>query len=175
MSTYCTGRAKAKVTISNPYLVIGFDAPVSIETRNSITTFTHPMTSPIDQTFANAVFSVELSPPGQTYNNGAYNNPIRECPIPQINGKHIYSDFDNYYADNSGACSYLVTFFPGLIINGVFVLSNDGQYTVTCDDDCPPGQCKCATTNYPGYCCLPCSQVASEIASITAIARSKHE
>ena len=46
------------------------------------------------------------------------------------------------------------------------------NFTVACID-CPDGQCKCVSTNYPGYCCLPCSQVALEIASITAIARSK--
>lgn len=27
------------------------------------------------------------------------------------------------------------------------------NYDVACDDQCPPGYCKCECTNYPGYCC----------------------
>jgi hypothetical protein len=47
------------------------------------------------------------------------------------------------------------------------------EFDVVCGDKCPPGHCKCPSPNYPGYCCLPCAQVARELASITAIARSK--
>lgn len=26
-------------------------------------------------------------------------------------------------------------------------------FEVACNDDCPPGYCKCECVNYPGYCC----------------------
>lgn len=43
------------------------------------------------------------------------------------------------------------------------------SFTVSCGDECPEGYCKCASTNYPGYCCLPCSEVKS---GLLAIARN---
>jgi hypothetical protein len=57
----------------------------------------------------------------------------------------------------------------------VFVATgkSPARYSVVCGDDCPPGHCKCPSPNYPGYCCLPCAQVAGELLAITAIARSK--
>lgn len=42
------------------------------------------------------------------------------------------------------------------------------DYTVACGDDCPPGHLKCNSTNYPGYCCISCSSIASRINSINA-------
>lgn len=39
------------------------------------------------------------------------------------------------------------------------------SYNVSCDS-CPPGTLKCFSTNYPGYCCLPCSPVAADIKGI---------
>lgn len=50
---------------------------------------------------------------------------------------------------------------------GIVVFDKTGNcplnYTVTCDEDCPEGHCKCDTIEYPGYCCLPCSQVAKKL------------
>ncbi|MCM0591341.1 MAG: hypothetical protein KA716_31870 [Gloeotrichia echinulata DEX184] len=61
--------------------------------------------------------------------------------------------------------------------NGTVIFTVEGKnpvtYNVVCGDTCPDGYCKCATTNYPGYCCLPCQQVATQLANIVAIARSK--
>lgn len=39
-------------------------------------------------------------------------------------------------------------------------------FNVVCDDECPPETTKCFSTNYPGYCCLPCSEIAGEIKAI---------
>jgi hypothetical protein len=33
------------------------------------------------------------------------------------------------------------------------------QVSVGCDDDCPPQHMRCRTTAYPGYRCVPCSQL----------------
>ena len=45
-------------------------------------------------------------------------------------------------------------------------------YSVLCDGDCPPGTVKCLSTNYPGYCCLPCSEIKNEIKAIASQVRS---
>ncbi|MFK0735472.1 MAG: hypothetical protein ACFKPT_20380 [Gloeotrichia echinulata GP01] len=85
------------------------------------------------------------------------------------------------YIDNSRRC---VGSIPSAIytltvksLGGVQLFSVSGKssvnYSVVCGDECPPGFCKCPTTNYPGYCCLPCAQVAAELAAIVSIARSK--
>jgi hypothetical protein len=34
------------------------------------------------------------------------------------------------------------------------------------DDDCPEGSHKCTHKKYPGYCCVPCKEVADRINSI---------
>ncbi|XHR81463.1 MAG: hypothetical protein ACFKPT_25115 [Gloeotrichia echinulata GP01] len=78
-------------------------------------------------------------------------------------------------------CSGVVEETDTLVVKdvrtGTLLLSVSGKrpasYNVVCGDGCPPGTCKCASTNYPGYCCLPCAQIAGEIAAISAIARSK--
>lgn len=61
--------------------------------------------------------------------------------------------------------------------NGKQIFKDRGDcpvnFNVVCGDECPLGHCRCATQNYPGYCCLPCAQVAAELAGIAAIARSK--
>jgi len=50
--------------------------------------------------------------------------------------------------------------------------SQNPEYAVTCNDDCPEGTSKCFSTNYPGYCCLPCNEIKAEIRAITSHVRS---
>jgi len=61
--------------------------------------------------------------------------------------------------------------------NGVTLVTFTGKhaakYSVTCGDVCPEGTCKCEQTAYPGYCCLPCGEVASQINDMIQLARSK--
>lgn len=45
------------------------------------------------------------------------------------------------------------------------------SFNVGCNDDCPPGHIRCETSAYPGYCCIPCNEIKSEIAAITSIIR----
>ncbi len=60
--------------------------------------------------------------------------------------------------------------------NGNTVHKADGtcpiNYTVNCGEECPPGTFKCLSTNYPGYCCLPCNEIAGEIKAIANQIRS---
>jgi len=42
------------------------------------------------------------------------------------------------------------------------------SFNVACDEDCPPGYCKCITTKYPGYCCISCKEIAQKINSLAA-------
>lgn len=44
--------------------------------------------------------------------------------------------------------------------------SNKPVYQVSCDDDCPEGSHKCKHDKYPGYCCVPCKEVAQRINNI---------
>ena len=45
-------------------------------------------------------------------------------------------------------------------------------YDVACDNDCPPDTVKCSSNAYPGYCCIPCSEIKNEIKAIASQVRS---
>ncbi|MEH2371947.1 hypothetical protein [Nostoc sp.] len=65
------------------------------------------------------------------------------------------------------------------------IISNGGQqlfqakgkcpvsFTVSCGN-CPEGQCECHSDSYPGYCCLDCGAVASNIRTITNELKEKN-
>jgi hypothetical protein len=40
------------------------------------------------------------------------------------------------------------------------------SYRVGCGDNCPEGFCKCEISEYPGYCCLNCTETAQKINNI---------
>ncbi|WP_156818174.1 hypothetical protein [Mastigocladopsis repens] len=44
-------------------------------------------------------------------------------------------------------------------------------HQISCDDECPPGHIRCETSAYPGYCCIPCNEIKSEIAAMRSIIR----
>lgn len=46
-------------------------------------------------------------------------------------------------------------------------------YNVQCGN-CPDSHMECKSDNYPGYCCIPCNEIKSEIAAIRSIVRSKN-
>lgn len=58
--------------------------------------------------------------------------------------------------------------------NTVFKDSGDCpvSFKVACGEECPEGTVKCFSTNYPGYCCLPCSEIKAEIKAIVSQVRS---
>ena len=46
------------------------------------------------------------------------------------------------------------------------------NHNVVCDSDCPPDTVKCSSNVYPGYCCIPCNEIKSEIRAIASQVRS---
>lgn len=72
------------------------------------------------------------------------------------------------YLDNCGEpekqCEILVYNSSNSII-----FSDRGKcpvtYSITCGD-CPEGTIKCDAPGYPGYCCLPCKEIAEEVKAI---------
>lgn len=70
-----------------------------------IETYVHDMTVPIDHEVAGEITSVSTS--------GTWSFATgREiaCPIPTIEGNRIVSNFDSLYSDNSGSCTYEITY-----------------------------------------------------------------
>ncbi|MBW4571600.1 MAG: hypothetical protein KME31_27360 [Tolypothrix carrinoi HA7290-LM1] len=50
--------------------------------------------------------------------------------------------------------------------------NNPPKYEIVCGNRCPEGYIKCACDAYPGYCCIPCSEIRGGIASATSALRS---
>lgn len=46
------------------------------------------------------------------------------------------------------------------------------NWMIVCDDECPPGTCKCPSDKYPGYCCNDCAATAAKIQAITDTLRA---
>ncbi|ARV59147.1 hypothetical protein BZZ01_11295 [Nostocales cyanobacterium HT-58-2] len=46
------------------------------------------------------------------------------------------------------------------------------HFHVSCNDDCPSGYIRCETSQYPGYCCIPCNEIKSNIVAATNAIRS---
>ena len=101
-----------------------------------------------------------------------------------IDGRRLHSNFDvdtsgrNAYFNNYGSCTYRVYFKNSLsylleindLTGKIFskTYKEEPRYEVACDDECPPGYCKCPTIKYPGYCCLSCKDVAARINNLAA-------
>lgn len=49
-------------------------------------------------------------------------------------------------------------FFPG----------EQPEVNIICDDACPPNHLKCKCDKYPGFCCVPCNQINSQITKATS-------
>lgn len=60
--------------------------------------------------------------------------------------------------------------------SGGILINEEGDcpvdYNVACNDDCPPNTVRCSSDAYPGYCCIPCNEIKSEIKAITNHVRS---
>lgn len=41
------------------------------------------------------------------------------------------------------------------------------SFEVSCDEDCPPGHIRCDSAGYPGYCCIPCAELAQRVNAMT--------
>lgn len=100
-----------------------------------------------------------LMPPSYEYSNGA----IDFVGIAQPRNNYISSG-------NCDNCINVCTIKISNSINQIYEYSGQCPciFNVACDDDCPPGTTKCFSTNYPGYCCLPCNEIAGEIKAIAS-------
>lgn len=144
---------------------------------------------------------IGISGEGQfTRNIGVYSAPLTLGSIVYSNpsssgfGGYLWSDVN--YVDgsgNSGTIPVSHNNVYGHTVTDVYV-TNDGivtkvsvvdknakviqitgngtaTWTVTCDDECPPGYMKCECNSYPGYCCISCSEIRSGINNATALLR----
>ncbi|OLP19819.1 hypothetical protein BST81_03555 [Leptolyngbya sp. 'hensonii'] len=72
--------------------------------------------------------------------------------------------FTNQQFSPGSSATTLKIFHNGTLLFSKVVDRCD--FEVSCEDGCPEGQCKCPKDGYPGYCCLPCAELASQIRSI---------
>lgn len=102
-------------------------------------------------------YSANLSPNGEFYGAYVVNRIVRQDGVPEDD-------------PNKPKCEIKVSY------NGQLIHSDRGNcpipFEVICGEQCPEGYLKCASTNYPGYCCLPCAPIAAEIKAITSQVRS---
>lgn len=92
--------------------------------------------------------------------SNAFGNPHGEITInwiSPINNQESVCTIEIYYENNR-------IYYD----EGVCPLS----YEVTCKEECPPGTTKCFSSNYPGYCCLPCEPTKQSIIGIKNIVKS---
>lgn len=81
-------------------------------------------------------------------------NTSKKCPSPQIQ-----------------RCSIEIKH------KGIIIFQDQGDcpciFQIQCGK-CPEGSIECSKPTYPGYCCLSCSEIKSEIKSMTLALRSKN-
>lgn len=60
--------------------------------------------------------------------------------------------------------------------NGIIIFQDQGEcpvsFEVICGEGCPSSTLKCPKSGYPGFCCVPCSEIKSGIRAITNHVRS---
>lgn len=58
---------------------------------------------------------------------------------------------------------------------GIIIFQDQGEcpasFEVICGEGCPRGTVKCLKSGYPGFCCLPCGEIKSEIKAIASQVR----
>lgn len=74
------------------------------------------------------------------------------------------------YIPTSG-CQFKIDDATGIIYNKLLENQACPTYNISCDDNCPPGHMKCCSSSYPGYCCIPCSEIKGGIQGATAYLR----
>ncbi|WP_148220269.1 hypothetical protein [Nostoc punctiforme] len=116
-------------------------------------------------------------------------NPSTELPCTYIldnaliTDNRITAEYDSLYSDNSGDMDFTVSYISTENIirafrNGEIIYKDVRKAPITfkvdcIKDSCPDGYLKCESDNYPGYCCISCSELKSTIANITASVRNK--
>ncbi|BAY78362.1 hypothetical protein NIES25_48360 [Nostoc linckia NIES-25] len=192
MTIYCNGASKAIITVigdGNKKVFESPNPPVDVQWHESTTTNrTYQATSSWGETFESEIIDVTLTSSNPIYfavglfeDNLPTTCPTIDTPntnrfgsgdVIHIDKKSLSWNGDSNYNDNSGSCSYQIRLMGYLSItdaNGKAMYGyyrNKPDWYVTCDDDCPEGSYKCTHNKYPGYCCVPCKEVANRINNI---------
>jgi len=74
------------------------------------------------------------------------------------------SIINNVFATNPASTGLVITDSSDNVLFNIAV--SECSYSISCDDDCPPGFHKCTHKKYPGYCCVPCEEVGQRINNI---------
>lgn len=191
--TYCSGRTRATANINwssgNKEIFVSNSPPVevaSVSTRGYSLSYRHDV-APNNNNFQNSynrimflgnfaepvsyrlVSSSDLKRNDLIVTSGT---PSKEDTI-NITDNIVYgSVLSNLQliSDNNLLTTVTIT---EINKNRKFSITYPGtaQWEVDCDDDCPPGTIKCVCPEYPGYCCISCSEMKNGIAAATAAVR----
>lgn len=109
------------------------------------------------------------------WNCGAFD--FTRNPDGSLNGAGC--DISTIYTDNSMKCASPLTGNRCSIEvkrNGIIIFQDQGEcpvsFDVVCGEGCPTGTLKCPQSGYPGFCCVPCTEIATGIKAITTHVRS---
>lgn len=123
------------------------------------------------QTFRSfsGIRSYTLAPPGSP--DDSHNDLTLTMYYHNEGSEFVYARRSELTITESGGTDCGIRIFYNSVILFEEVDKCPCDYTVTCGEECPPGTTKCASTNYPGYCCLPCDSTKQEIISIKNIVK----
>jgi len=113
-------------------------------------------------------FTAQGTNPGYAINSG-FNSRVY---TPTMNGVFIKPQ-DYYYVSGYGIGTLIapVDYCQIQVTGGSNFTDKiecpDGNYQVSCDDDCPSGFCKCHSDSYPGYCCNDCNATSASLQNIS--------
>ena len=62
------------------------------------------------------------------------------------------------------SCKFTISSQSQILLNSFG--ASPVNFNVSCDDECPAGYLRCETSEYPGYSCIPCSEIQSQIAAM---------
>lgn len=196
--TYCNGKSKGRVTfiyqkVTNYFEVTKtpFDVTCTSKSNcgvsgNVVLTYTVPSLSGSynysfsgfqDETY---FFKSKPAPTRTFFNNGLAWDLYGNCAGVE---RLILVDFsvdagyptitDKKFTATGAANQTIIKIYTNGQLIGQ-VPADDCNFSVGCDDGCPKGQMKCQCTSYPGYCCIPCNDIKSEIKSIVSTLRSQN-
>lgn len=118
-------------------------------------------------------------PQGQPFGGCSYSFVI-------LNGKSRYPDlsgggasgttfvraaqFDDSCDNSLTEAGFKVTIkdSSGEIFNKFYPGDKPPSVKVACDEQCPPHHIRCESNNYPGYCCIPCAEIAGKVNNLAS-------
>jgi hypothetical protein len=109
----------------------------------------------------------EPGAPGDSYN-------YQTLTMYYTNGgsEFVYCRESDLRIEGSGGidCRFRISYGTAIMFEKIGKCPCD--YSVVCGKECPKGTVKCYSTNYPGYCCLPCEPTKQSIIGIKNIVKT---